>query len=285
MPHRSTTPDSFAAPSLLVEPRLTAALSSIVGHEERMQGSGKVFVQFRCVSALVVMKAQRSAGQVTPKLPLLPMKITPEGQFPYAVSTSRSAFLLALCLTALSLLPFAAVCRGDTSFATGPTWGISLNNGASYGAPDRTNPRTLPDGTTVTGIEGGNPFNVGDRYYRYTFTLTELTLSASTQFVTNTLFALLVNGNPVDLTLVMNSGPNTNNSSPVTGLPIPGAYFHTGSNDIVFETHSLTGGAAGDPFLAARVDIRAVPEPSAWAMMLAGGSVFVAIRRAGRRAV
>ncbi len=119
--------------------------------------------------------------------------------------------------------------------------------------------------------------------YRFSFNLTEVTASAKTFFVTNTLFGLLVNGNAVDLSAVMNSGPNTNNFSPSTGLSIPGFFFQLGSNTILFETHSLTGGNAGDPFLAARVDIRAVPEPSTWAMMLGGGGLFLAIQRLRRR--
>ncbi|MDQ6766066.1 MAG: PEP-CTERM sorting domain-containing protein [Verrucomicrobiota bacterium] len=182
-----------------------------------------------------------------------------------------------------AFLSFAGLCAADTSFGTGANWQISLNNGGSYAPPDALSSRTLPDGSTATGIAGGNPFNVTDRYYRFSFNLTEVTASAKTFFVTNTLFGLLVNGNAVDLSAVMNSGPNTNNFSPSTGLSIPGFFFQLGSNTILFETHSLTGGNAGDPFLAARVDIRAVPEPSTWAMMLGGGGLFLAVQRLRRR--
>jgi len=212
------------------------------------------------------------------------MKTTQTLQYPFTFSTLGWSFRMTVCAIAAPVLLFAGVCAADTSFDTGAAgWQISLNNGASYGAPDRTNPRTLPDGTTVTGIEGGNPFNVTDRYYRFTFTLSELTMSAKTVFETNTLFALLVNNNSVDLSMVENSGPNTNNRSPASGIPIPASYFHTGSNEIIFETHSLTGSNAGDPFLAARVDISAVPEPSTWTMMLAGAAMFVVIQRIRRR--
>lgn len=180
----------------------------------------------------------------------------------------------------LMLLSLAAVSKADTSFETGANWQISLNSGASYGPPDALSTRTLPDGDMVTGIEGGNPFNITDRWYRFTFSLTELTSLATAQFVTNDLFELLVNGNSVDLSLVINGGTlNTNDQSPVTGLPIPGSDFQLGSNEIIFKTHSFTGGAAGDPFLAARVDISAVPEPSTWMLMLLGSCAVLAVRR------
>lgn len=195
------------------------------------------------------------------------------------LTPSRSFRMTAGAVAALQLL-FTGICAADTSFETGADWQISLNSGASYGPPDAFSTRTLPDGDMVTGIAGGNPFNISDRYYRFTFTLTELTLSANAQFVTNDLFELLVNGNPVDLSLVVNGGtPNTNDQSPVTGLPIPGSDFQLGSNEIIFKTHSFTGGAAGDPFLAARIDISAVPEPSTWAMMLLGSCGFFAVQR------
>jgi hypothetical protein len=183
-------------------------------------------------------------------------------------------------------LLFAGVCAADTSFETDTTWQISLNGGGSYGPAADAGTRTLPDADMVTGITSGNPFNVSDRWYRYTFTLSELTLVATAQFVTNDLFDLLVNGNSVNLTLVVNCGTlNTNDSSPVTGLPILPSYFQLGSNTIEFRTHSFTGGAAGDPFLAARIDLTAapVPEPATWAMMVAGGSLLLAFQRAGRR--
>ncbi len=211
------------------------------------------------------------------------MKTIPTQQYHFAFFTSGYSFRAIMCAIALSLLLFAGVCAADTSFGTSAAWQISLNNGASYGPPDALSTRTLPDGSTATGIEGGNPFNVADRYYKFTFTLSELTMSAKTVFETNILFDLLVNGNSVDLSSVQNSGPNTNNRSPASGIPIPASYFQLGSNTIIFETHSLTGGSAGDPFLAARVDITAVPEPSTWAMMLAGASVFVALQGIRRR--
>lgn len=183
-------------------------------------------------------------------------------------------------LSIMLLLSLAAISKADTSFETGADWQISLNNGASYGPPDMFSTRTLPDGDMVTGIEGGNPFNTTDRYYRYTFTLTELTLAANAQFVTNDLFQLLVNGNSVDLSLVVNGDTlNTNDQSPVTGLPIPGSDFQLGSNEIIFKTHSFTGGAAGDPFLAARIDISAVPEPSTWMLILLGSCGVLMVRR------
>ncbi len=179
---------------------------------------------------------------------------------------------------ALMLLSLAAVSKADTSFETGADWQISLNSGVSYGPPDQLSTRTLPDGDMVTGIEGGNPFNVTDRWYRFTFTLTELTMSATAQFVTNDLFELLVNGNSVDLSSVVNGDTlNTNDQSPVSGLPIPGSDFQLGSNEIIFKTHSFTGGSAGDPFLAARVDI--VPEPSTWMLMLLSSCGLLALRR------
>lgn len=140
----------------------------------------------------------------------------------------------------------------------------------------------MPDGDTVTGIAGGNIYNITDRYYRFTFTLSQLPLVATTQFVTNDLFQLLVNGNSVDLILVVNGGTsNTNDESPVTGLPIPDSYFQLGSNEIIFKTHSFTGGAAGDPFLAARIDLSttAVPEPSTWMLMFLGSCGLAAIQR------
>jgi hypothetical protein len=217
------------------------------------------------------------------------MKTTQTLQYPFSFLTSSWSFRMIACAIAASLLSFAGVCAANTSFDTGATgWQISLNGGASYNAPDYFSTRTLPDGSTVTGIAGGNLSNVTDRYYRYDFTLTELTLSATTQFVTNDLFQLLVNGNSVDLTLVVNGGTsNTNDQSPVTGLPIPGSYFQLGMNEIIFKTHSFTGGAAGDPFLAARVDITAVavPEPSTWMMILLGSCGLLAVQRFRSRSV
>jgi PEP-CTERM motif-containing protein len=72
---------------------------------------------------------------------------------------------------------------------------------------------------------------------------------------------------------------NTNDQSPTTGFAIPGGDFQLGSNEIIFKTHSFTGGSAGDPFLAARVDITAVPEPSTWALMLLSSCGLLASRR------
>ena len=213
------------------------------------------------------------------------MKKIPAQKPPRAFTISAWPLRAAIGAIASSLLLFAGMCAADTSFGTSAAWQISLNNGASYGPPDGLSTRTLPDGSTATGIEGGNPFNVTDRYYKFTFTLTELTMSAKTVFETNILFSLLVNGNSVDLSSVQDSGPNTNNRSPSAGIPIPASYFQLGSNTIIFETHSLTGGSAGDPFLAARVDITAVPEPSTWAMLLAGGGMFAAVQRLRRRTV
>jgi hypothetical protein len=188
---------------------------------------------------------------------------------------------ISLITAVVMTLPLlAAVSRADTSFETGPDWQISLNSGGSYGPPDMLSTRTLPDGDMVAGIEGGNPFNITDRWYRYTFSLSELTMSAVAQFVTNDLFELLVNGNSVDLSSVVNGDtPNTNDQSPATGFAIPSSDFQLGSNEIIFKTHSFTGGAAGDPFLAARVDISAVPEPSTWAGTLLGGCGMWAMRR------
>lgn len=195
------------------------------------------------------------------------------------MKTSINSIITAGAVAA-SLLPFVAVCSADTSFETDATWQISVNSGGSYGPPDSLSTRTLPDGDMVTGIAGGNPFNLNDRYYRFTFTLSELPMMAITQFVTNDLFELLINGNSVDLSLVVNGGTiNTNDQSPVTGLPIPPTYFQFGSNSIIFKVHSFTAGAAGDPFLAARVDLSSVPEPSTWMLMSLGSCGLLAIRR------
>src|SRR3981081_832546 len=110
------------------------------------------------------------------------MKKIPTQQYRSAFSTSGYSFRTTMCAIASSLLLFAGVCAADTSFGTSAAWQISLNNGASYGPPDTLATRTLPDGSAATGIEGGNPFNVADRYYRFSFTLSELTMSAKTVF-------------------------------------------------------------------------------------------------------
>ncbi len=184
---------------------------------------------------------------------------------------------------AVGLLSLAANARADTSFTTDATWQISLNGGASYNAPDALSSRVLPDGSTVTGIAGGNPFNITDRFYRFNFNLTGATLLGRANFVTNDLFELLVNNNSVDLSLVVNNGTlNTNDQSLPTGLVIPGTYFQTGSNEILFKTHSFTGGSAGDPFLAARVNVSSVPEPSEVILLLSGGSLLLLRRRSAR---
>jgi len=184
-----------------------------------------------------------------------------------------------LAVILLSLL--AAAAKADTFLETGPGSEISLNSGGSYGPPDATSSRTLPDGDMVTGIAGGNPFNLADRYYRVTFTLTELTMSAEAHFVTDDLFELLVNGNLVDLSAVVDGDPGsaTKEQSPLAGLALPAGFFQMGSNEILFKTHVNTGGNAGDPFLAARVDISAVPEPGTLALFGAAVCVCVYLRR------
>lgn len=239
------------------------------------------------MSATTIACSSANKERITPQ-PSRPRSLmkTPPNFIQRGLTAALLLFALTLGTNALAQGTFRSPnATADTSFETGPGWQISLNSGGSYGPPDAFSSRTLPDGDVVTGIAGGNPFNLSDRWYRYTFTLTELTMSARAFFVTDNLFDLLVNGNSVDISMIVDGdpGPAIKHQSPPGGLTIPASFFQLGSNEILFKTHVNTGGQAGDPFLAARVDLSSVPEPSTWAIMIFGGSGLLGLQRLRRR--
>jgi hypothetical protein len=179
-------------------------------------------------------------------------------------------------VVAVGMLALTGICQA-ASVATGASWEVTRNNGASYITPPTTiTARTLPDGTSATGIFEGNPSNSADTWYREFFELTAATQSAKAHFRTDDLFQLLVNGFAVPG--VADDVGVVKDASPVAGLDIPAAFFVIGTNEVLFKTQTY---GDGDPHLAARLDITAVPEPGS-AMLIGLAGLALLARRRGR---
>jgi hypothetical protein len=183
---------------------------------------------------------------------------------------------LAACTAVAALFALAGISHADTSIETDATWGVSVDNGGSYLTPDLITPRVLPDGDNVSGIYWGNPSNLSDRWYRKTFSLTELPGLASVQLETDDLFEFLVNGNSVSLVGVIDDpGGNIKDHTTIAGLPVPASNFQVGTNEIIFKTHPQ---GDGDAHFSARLDVVNVPEPTT-ALLAGVGALALLVRR------